>query len=57
MQRRAANTPSRDRRKSGRVQRESTFDVLKTLGKGMLSCPEETELLTISANMMGNSRI
>lgn len=35
MQRRAANTPSRDRRKSGRVQRESTFDVLKTLGKAL----------------------
>lgn len=34
MQRRAANTPGRDRRKSGRIQRETTFDILRNLGKG-----------------------
>jgi hypothetical protein len=33
MQRRAANTPGRDRRRSGRVHRESTFDVLRNLGR------------------------
>lgn len=32
-QQRAANTPGRDRRRSGRVQRETVFDVLKNLGK------------------------
>lgn len=34
-QQRAANTPGRDRRRSGRVQRETTFDILRNLGKGM----------------------
>ncbi|KAI9927985.1 hypothetical protein ASPWEDRAFT_184729 [Aspergillus wentii DTO 134E9] len=33
MQRRAANTPGRDRRRSGRVQRETTFDILRNLGR------------------------
>lgn len=33
-QQRAANTPGRDRRRSGRMQRETTFDILKNLGKG-----------------------
>ncbi|KAJ5162349.1 hypothetical protein N7492_007741 [Penicillium capsulatum] len=32
-QQRAANTPGRDRRRSGRMQRETVFDVLKNLGK------------------------
>jgi hypothetical protein len=35
MQRRAANTPGRDRRRSGRVHRESTFDVLRNLGRAL----------------------
>ncbi|KAL4939054.1 hypothetical protein BDV06DRAFT_225388 [Aspergillus oleicola] len=35
MQRRAANTPGRDRRKSGRAQRETVFDVLRNLGKAL----------------------
>ncbi|KAF7183116.1 hypothetical protein CNMCM7691_002951 [Aspergillus felis] len=35
MQRRAANTPGRDRRKSGRIQRETTFDILRNLGKAL----------------------
>ncbi|KAL6233558.1 hypothetical protein BDW75DRAFT_231853 [Aspergillus navahoensis] len=35
MQRRAANTPGRDRRKSGRVQRETVFDVLRNLSKAL----------------------
>ncbi|KAE8350279.1 centromere kinetochore component CENP-T-domain-containing protein [Aspergillus coremiiformis] len=35
MQRRAANTPARDRRKSGRIQRETTFDILRNLGKAL----------------------
>ncbi|PYI02165.1 hypothetical protein BO78DRAFT_325860 [Aspergillus sclerotiicarbonarius CBS 121057] len=35
MQRRAANTPGRDRRRSGRVQRETTFDILRNLGKAL----------------------
>ena len=34
MQQRAANTPGRDRRRSGRVQRENLFDILKSLGRG-----------------------
>ena len=34
MQRRAANTPARDRRKSVKVQRETTFDILRNLGRG-----------------------
>ncbi|KAE8151930.1 centromere kinetochore component CENP-T-domain-containing protein [Aspergillus avenaceus] len=33
MQRRAANTPGRDRRKSFRPQRETTFDILRNLGR------------------------
>jgi hypothetical protein len=33
-QQRAANTPGRDRRRSGRMQRETTFDILRNLGKG-----------------------
>ncbi|OKP11497.1 hypothetical protein PENSUB_2983 [Penicillium subrubescens] len=32
-QQRAANTPDRDRRRSGRVQRETTFDILRNLGR------------------------
>ncbi|EPS26657.1 hypothetical protein PDE_01595 [Penicillium oxalicum 114-2] len=32
-QQRAANTPGRDRRRSGRVQRETTFDILRNLGR------------------------
>ncbi|EAW09226.1 uncharacterized protein ACLA_034290 [Aspergillus clavatus NRRL 1] len=35
MQRRAANTPGRDRRKSGRIERETTFDILRNLGKAL----------------------
>ncbi|KAL3466780.1 centromere kinetochore component CENP-T-domain-containing protein [Aspergillus heterothallicus] len=35
MQRRAANTPGRDRRKSGRGQRETVFDVLRNLSKAL----------------------
>ncbi|KKK14344.1 hypothetical protein P175DRAFT_0500820 [Aspergillus ochraceoroseus IBT 24754] len=35
MQRRAANTPGRDRRKSGRGPRETTFDVLRNLSKAL----------------------
>ncbi|KAE8403873.1 centromere kinetochore component CENP-T-domain-containing protein [Aspergillus pseudonomiae] len=35
MQRRAANTPARDRRKSGRMQRETTFDILRNLGRAL----------------------
>ncbi|KAL3472644.1 centromere kinetochore component CENP-T-domain-containing protein [Aspergillus californicus] len=35
IQRRAANTPSRDRRKSGRGQRETVFDVLRNLGRAL----------------------
>ncbi|KAL4997618.1 centromere kinetochore component CENP-T-domain-containing protein [Aspergillus recurvatus] len=35
MQRRAANTPGRDRRKSGRVQRETVFDVLRNLSRAL----------------------
>ncbi|KAL4786472.1 centromere kinetochore component CENP-T-domain-containing protein [Aspergillus varians] len=35
MQRRAANTPGRDRRKSGRVQRETVFDVIRNLSKAL----------------------
>ncbi|PWY82256.1 hypothetical protein BO70DRAFT_362178 [Aspergillus heteromorphus CBS 117.55] len=34
-QRRAANTPARDRRRSGRVQRETTFDILQNLGRAL----------------------
>ncbi|KAL1987755.1 hypothetical protein VTN96DRAFT_2595 [Rasamsonia emersonii] len=48
IQRRAANTPGRDRRRSGRVQRETPFDILKNLGKALApiskpisSSPEE----------------
>lgn len=37
MQRRAANTPGRNRRKSGAAQRETVFDVLRNLSKGMES--------------------
>ncbi|KAJ5930657.1 hypothetical protein N7466_006150 [Penicillium verhagenii] len=32
-QQRATNTPGRDRRRSGKVQRETTFDILKNLGR------------------------
>lgn len=39
IQRRAANTPGRDRRKSGKIHRESTFDVLRNLGRGMFMSP------------------
>lgn len=35
MQRRAANTPRRDRRRSSRVQRETTFDILRNLGRAL----------------------
>ncbi|KAL4821081.1 centromere kinetochore component CENP-T-domain-containing protein [Aspergillus spinulosporus] len=35
MQRRAANTPGRERRKSGRAQRETVFDVLRNLSKAL----------------------
>ncbi|KAK1141628.1 hypothetical protein N8T08_008892 [Aspergillus melleus] len=35
MQRRAANTPARDRRKSVKVQRETTFDILRNLGRAL----------------------
>ncbi|CAG7921500.1 unnamed protein product [Penicillium olsonii] len=34
-QQRAANTPGRDRRRSGRAQRETTFDILRNLGKAL----------------------
>ncbi|KAJ5555574.1 hypothetical protein N7461_004044 [Penicillium sp. DV-2018c] len=34
-QQRAANTPGRDRRRSGRMQRETTFDILRNLGKAL----------------------
>ncbi|KAJ5110915.1 hypothetical protein N7532_001450 [Penicillium argentinense] len=34
-QQRAANTPGRDRRRSGRVQRETTFDILRNLGRAL----------------------
>ncbi|KAJ5632919.1 hypothetical protein N7490_009258 [Penicillium lividum] len=32
-QQRAINTPGRDRRRSGKVQRETTFDILRNLGR------------------------
>ncbi|PKY07786.1 hypothetical protein P168DRAFT_2390 [Aspergillus campestris IBT 28561] len=35
MQRRAANTPGRDRRRSGPAKRETTFDILRNLGKAL----------------------
>ncbi|KAJ9202990.1 hypothetical protein DTO164E3_1567 [Paecilomyces variotii] len=35
IQRRAANTPGRDRRKSGRPQRETPFDILRNLGRAL----------------------
>ncbi|KAL4922191.1 centromere kinetochore component CENP-T-domain-containing protein [Aspergillus aurantiobrunneus] len=35
IQRRAANTPGRDRRKSGRGQRETVFDVIRNLSKAL----------------------
>lgn len=35
-QQRAANTPGRDRRRSGRMQRETTFDILRNLGRGKI---------------------
>ncbi|KAJ5124738.1 uncharacterized protein N7515_008563 [Penicillium bovifimosum] len=34
-QQRAANTPGRDRRRSGRMQRETTFDILRNLSKAL----------------------
>ncbi|KAJ5219877.1 hypothetical protein N7468_009081 [Penicillium chermesinum] len=34
-QQRAANTPARERRKSGRAQRETTFDILRNLGRAL----------------------
>ncbi|KAJ5971031.1 Histone-fold [Penicillium vulpinum] len=34
-QQRAANTPGRDRRRSGRMQRETTFDILRNLGRAL----------------------
>ncbi|KAJ5357994.1 hypothetical protein N7541_005152 [Penicillium brevicompactum] len=34
-QQRAANTPGRDRRRSGRAQRETTFDILRNLGRAL----------------------
>ncbi|KAJ6157337.1 hypothetical protein N7470_004929 [Penicillium chermesinum] len=37
-QQRAANTPARERRKSGRAQRETTFDILRNLAE---SSPQE----------------
>lgn len=37
MQRRATSTPGRDRRKSGRMQRETPFDILRNLGRGRWS--------------------
>ncbi|KAJ5306543.1 hypothetical protein PENANT_c031G01077 [Penicillium antarcticum] len=35
IQQRAANTPGRDRRRSGRMQRETTFDILRNLGRAL----------------------
>ncbi|OJJ43422.1 hypothetical protein ASPZODRAFT_136281 [Penicilliopsis zonata CBS 506.65] len=40
MQRRAANTPGRDRRKSFRMQRETTFDILRNLGRALAPTSE-----------------
>ncbi|KAJ6032309.1 hypothetical protein N7540_003041 [Penicillium herquei] len=34
-QQRAANTPGHDRRRSGKVQRETTFDILRNLGRAL----------------------
>ncbi|KAJ5594467.1 uncharacterized protein N7459_000675 [Penicillium hispanicum] len=52
-QQRAANTPARDRRRSGRMQRETTFDILKNLGRALApvsqpiqSSPQEIPLPT-----------
>ncbi|KAJ5288551.1 Histone-fold [Penicillium angulare] len=52
-QQRAANTPGRDRRRSGKVQRETTFDILKNLGRALApvsrpiqSSPQEVQLHT-----------
>ncbi|KAJ5780975.1 Histone-fold [Penicillium paradoxum] len=39
-QQRAANTPGRDRRRSGRVQRETTFDILRNLGRALAPISE-----------------
>jgi hypothetical protein len=49
VQRRAANTPGRDRRKSGRMQRETPFDILRNLGKGtLMSAPaSEKDLMVV----------
>ncbi|KAJ5152968.1 uncharacterized protein N7482_009446 [Penicillium canariense] len=38
-QQRAANTPGRDRRRSGRVQRETVFDILRNLALAPVSQP------------------
>ncbi|KAA8645655.1 uncharacterized protein ATNIH1004_007074 [Aspergillus tanneri] len=43
MQRRAANTPGRDRRKSIRAQRESTFDILRNLGRALAPTSQPIE--------------
>lgn len=58
-QQRAANTPGRDRRRSGRVQRETTFDILRNLGRSrwflfpngvpMMGIPDSTFYLQMSA--------
>ncbi|KAL4991560.1 centromere kinetochore component CENP-T-domain-containing protein [Aspergillus falconensis] len=45
MQRRAAYTPGRDRRKSGRAQRETVFDVLRNLSRALAS---ESQLIRSS---------
>ncbi|KAJ5639717.1 uncharacterized protein N7484_007579 [Penicillium longicatenatum] len=34
-QQRATNTPGRDRRRSGKMQRETTFDILRNLGRAL----------------------
>ncbi|KAJ5463491.1 Histone-fold [Penicillium sp. IBT 31633x] len=39
-QQRAANTPGRDRRRSGRMQRETTFDILRNLGRALAPVSE-----------------
>jgi hypothetical protein len=55
-QQRAANTPGRDRRRSGRVQRETTFDVLRNLGRSM-RIPRVIDLFSCYlADKLGDTR-
>lgn len=57
-QQRAANTPGRDRRRSGRMQRETTFDILKNLGKGMaFFTTTSVPALVLSADCWGDAAL